>query len=150
MFGRDPRARASVYAVPGATHTTRELSLSAGVQAQQLPLAQEKVIVIEPQRAGDMSLFNAAIGTTSIQILTIPATTRTFLCIQNVSAAAIWVNFGSAAEVGTGLILSAGVPASNIAGGSIFFDAWVPQGDVYAIATAAASQIVVSYSNKVL
>lgn len=140
----DPHRRLSPYSTAGAARQAPGYQEPPGV----LPVAPEKVYVSDPQAFGEMSLFPFTVGTSSIRILVSSATARTFLSIQNQSANAVYVNFGSNAAVGTGFLLSPGVPASNIAGGDIWFDTWLPQGDVYAIASGAGSVVMVGYCNK--
>lgn len=81
------------------------------------------------------------VGTTSGLILASPPTSRNFLVIRNVSAAAnIFVDFGIAADITR-------TPIRLIPNAILIFDDVVPQDDVFAIADAAGGVVGISFSN---
>jgi hypothetical protein len=143
---RKPR-RASIYSQPQSWRTQRDEAdaAAASVDPDAFP---EGFLVSEPQRYPDAALIPFNVGLVSQLVLTRTDTARVLLVIQNISAAPVWVNFGSNAGINNGLLLDAGVPATPAAGGAIFFDAAVPQGEVFAISNAANSTIIVLYANK--
>lgn len=144
-FGGYARIARSIYNVPPASNPTRPQGVSGG--GATLPFADEKVLITDLQKYGDLSLFNFNAGVTSLRALTRPAVMRTFVCVQNISTSAVYVNFGGDASVGSGFLLGAAASAGT-QGGAIFFDAWVPQGELYVIAASANSQIIVGFCDK--
>ena len=100
----------------------------------------QKVLASEPQRYGQAQLYPVTLTASAGQLVAQrPTTTRTQLIIQNVSAFAVWINFGNQAAENNGLLLQGGSP-----GGSIYQDTVVSQDEIYAFSTGAATIIIVT------
>jgi len=105
------------------------------------------VPVIDPQRYGEINVANVNLTGAPGQVaLPSSPTLRTLLVIQNTGLTRVWVNFGDAASVQNGILLAAGTATEP--GGSVFFDAMVPQNQVFALSVSAAGSISVVYCDK--
>ena len=102
-----------------------------------------KAQVTEPQKYGETVLSNlvSAVGLNAT-VLQYPATVRVFLVVQNQDAVNdVWINFGNVAAINRGIKIAAG--------GSAFYDAFVPQDDLNLFCVAAAN-FALHYANKAL
>lgn len=105
-----------------------------------------KVAIVEPQRFGDIVSARVQVDGGSGVILNASPTVRTLLVIQNIFTVPVWVNFGNAAAVGSGILLDPA--AGSNAGGTIFFDMMVPQNQIYAQTSGGDGAITVMYCDK--
>lgn len=143
LFGHQ-RTRASIYATPQSTRTQRSQP-----EIDAADLSNQKAFISEPQRFNDTAMFAFPVTNVSTLVLTRTASARTLLVIQNQSDDPIWVNFGSAAVIGLGIMLSPGDIATGVAGGAVFYDSSIPQGEVHMISNVAGpSQVIVQYANQ--
>lgn len=99
--------------------------------------------ITEPQKYSEtvISTVLSAAALNSV-VLQQPATTRVFLCVQNLDAAVdLWLNFGAVAAVNRGIKV--------LPGGSVFYDAFVPQDEINMF-TASSIRYTLHYANKAL
>ena len=96
----------------------------------------------EPQRYPDLNSFNGAIAAAAVSFKALPRSsdTRVHLVIQNLDAAnALMVNFGAAATANLGIQV--------VAQGNLFYDAVVPQNDIFLFSTLGVSNFVIVFAN---
>jgi hypothetical protein len=99
------------------------------------------VIALERQKYGDLTNINFSAGVADAVFLLRPVTTRIHLLIQNTHATQVLsVAFDRNSAGGVGFVLTAGA--------SVFYDIYVPQGDVHISANLAATTGVIAFSNQ--
>lgn len=114
-----------------------QLQLPAVVNVAQAPGSQFGVV--DTTRYATVVSSVIAIGTVSALFLNRPTGKRILLGIRNSSSAAnIFIDFGTAATTNSFLEL--------IPGQTVFFDAVIPQNDLFAIADAAGGQLSFIYA----
>jgi len=124
---------------PGSSQSTGAGNNFRQTNTDDLPKAQ----ITEPQRYGETILTNpVTLVAANAVVLQQPATTRVFLMIQNLDAAAdMWINFGANAAVNRGFKLGPG--------GIAFYDSFVPQDEINVFSVAAVTYAL-HYANKAL
>lgn len=99
------------------------------------------VPVVDRMKYGDPINMTLNIGTVNQAVLAAATSRRTFLAIFNNHAVQnMFLVFGGEATTVVGMRIPAG--------GSIFFDAFVPQGEVNLIASAAGTDGVLAYAEQ--
>lgn len=109
------------------------------------PLQQDtkdSVPIVDSLRYGLANNVPISIGTASQIILAKPTTNRTYLFIVNTHLTqTAYIAFGRNASAGSGIPLYPN-------GGWYEKESFVPQDDIYAIGSGAATTLILTYSNK--
>lgn len=112
-----------------------------GVRAPVPVRKSPDVIALERQKYGEVINLNFTVGTTDLVFLLRPSTTRIHLIIQNTHAINnLFFAFDRSSAGGVGSLLPPGA--------SVFYDIFVPQGDVHMSGNLAATTGVIAFSNQ--
>ena len=109
---------------------------------KQQPPPESQQAILDHSRYGFFNNIPLSLGVQSTLILRAPTTTRIFFFIVNTHATQnMFVRFGGDADAVIGVPILANF-------GFMGFDTVVPQDDIYAVGSGAATTGVVLYSNK--
>ena len=128
------------YLPPGPHNLPRTADIAQAQNTAQFSFAGQTINAREEYRYASLQDVSFVVGTTSIKFLDAPIGKRNALGFRNASTGTqnIFISFGAQATTSNWLKL--------VPGQVVYFDAVVPQDDLYTISDASGAILVYAYS----